>query len=296
MQIATAPVSWGVLMKDTPNVPPYATVLDGIRAAGYSGTELGPFGYLPLEPDRLRADLAERGLHLLSAFVPIALRDDDWRDGSYADALATARFLATLDCEWIVVSDALFVDENRARRAGRIRLIDELDEDGLDRFARNAERLARRFRDEFGLKTVMHPHVGGYLETPREVDALMSRTDPDLVGLCLDTGHAMYGGDDPVALHARWPARVRYLHLKDCDRRVLDEVRARGGDYYDGVRSGVFPELGRGSVDFAALLNALRVHGFAGWGVVEQDILPGQGIDPSASARRNLDYLRALGA
>ena len=45
IQIATAPVSWGVLMKDTPNVPPYQVVLDQIKKAGYHGTELGPYGY-----------------------------------------------------------------------------------------------------------------------------------------------------------------------------------------------------------------------------------------------------------
>ena len=59
VRIATAPVSWGVLMKDTPNVPPYGQVLDGIQEAGYVGTELGPYGYLPFEVPKLRDELGE---------------------------------------------------------------------------------------------------------------------------------------------------------------------------------------------------------------------------------------------
>ena len=57
----------------------------------------------------------------------------------------------------------------------------------------------------------------------------------------------------------------------------------------------VFPELGRGAVDFAGLLDLLREIDFRGWAVIEQDILPGSGLNPLDSAKRNLDHLRRLG-
>ncbi len=293
--LATAPVSWGVLLKDTPNVPPYPRVLDEIAAAGYTGTELGAYGYLPLDPELLRHELAQRGLHLLSSFVPINLVDPQRRPDEYEEGITSARFLATMGCEWIVLSDALFVDPRRAERAGRIRPEDGLDGEDWQRFVRHADEFARRMRDEFGLKTVYHPHVGAYVESLQEVDRLMEQTDPALLGLCLDTGHATYGGDDAVALYRRWAERVRYLHLKDCDRTVLERIRAAGGSYFDGVQAGVFPELGRGSVDFPALLAELTAHDFEGWAVVEQDILPEQGADALASAQRNRAYLRSIG-
>jgi inosose dehydratase len=247
------------------NVPPYPQVLDEMREAGYTGTELGAYGYLPLDPELLRSELRRRNLHLLSSFVPVTLVDPQSRPTQYEEAITTARFLAEMGCEWIVLSDALFVDEVRSRRAGRIRPEDGLDESGWQSVIHHTNAFGRRMRDEFGLKTVVHPHVGTFIEAPWEVDRLLSSTDPELVGLCLDTGHAIYGGDDPVALLERWAPRVRYLHLKDCDKTVLERIRASEGDYFAGVRSGVFPELGKGSVDFPGFLAGLRQHNFEGW-------------------------------
>ena len=77
-------------------------------------------------------------------------------------------------------------------------------------------------RDESGLRTVFHHHCAGYVETPDEIDALMARTDPSLVGLCLDSGHATYGGGSPLDLLARHRARMWHVHFKDCEP-------ARGG-------------------------------------------------------------------
>ncbi|HZS91718.1 MAG TPA: sugar phosphate isomerase/epimerase [Chloroflexota bacterium] len=295
VDLATAPVSWGILIKGMENVPPYPQVLDEMREAGYTGTELGAYGYLPLDPELLRSELRRRNLHLLSSFVPVTLVDPQSRPTQYEEAITTARFLAEMGCEWIVLSDALFVDEVRSRRAGRIRPEDGLDESGWQSVIHHTNAFGRRMRDEFGLKTVVHPHVGTFIEAPWEVDRLLSSTDPELVGLCLDTGHAIYGGDDPVALLERWAPRVRYLHLKDCDKTVLERIRASEGDYFAGVRSGVFPELGKGSVDFPGFLAGLRQHNFEGWAVVEQDILHGSGMNPLNSAKHNLHYLKSIG-
>lgn len=295
IHLASAPVSWGVLLKDTPDVPPYTRVLDEIRDAGYTGTELGPYGYLPLKTDVLRGELKKRGLSLLSAYVPINLVDVEARTQEYEEGITTARFLSEMGCQWIVLSDALFVNPVRSERAGRIRPEDGLTPAQWDKFAQNSNAFAFRMRDEFGLKTIFHPHVGSWVETASEVDTLLSLTDPALVGLCLETGHSTYGGDDPIALCRRWGRRIRYLHLKDCDKKVLEGLRARGEDYFAGVQRGVFPELGKGSVEFAGVIAELTQLNFEGWGVVEQDVLPGQGADPLTSARRNREYLRKLG-
>jgi inosose dehydratase len=295
IRLASAPVCWGVLLKDTPGVPPYGQVLDEIKAAGYTGTELGPYGYLPLEPDKLRAELDERGLTLLSAYTQIYFADPDAYPDFFEETLTTARLLSEMGCEWIVLSDVLLVDKNRASRAGRIRPEDGLSQSQWDTFAKNVQDFARRARDEFGLKSVFHNHVGAFVETPDEIDALLSRTDPSLVGLCLDTAHAMYGGGDPVAILTKWSERVWYLHLKECDQPTLKAVTESEGDYFAGVDAGVFPELGQGSVDFAAFHALLTGMDFDGWAIIEQDILPGTGADPLASARRNREYLEALG-
>lgn len=295
IRIATGPVSWGVLMKDTPNVPPWTQVLDEMQAAGYTGTELGPYGYLPLDTERLRDELDKRGLTLSSAFTIVNLVDPQARAQEYEEAVITARFLSQMGCSWIVLSDGLFVEENRARRAGRIRLEDGLDAGRWKQFVNNTNAFARRMQDEFALRTVYHPHVGAWVESAAEIERFLSDTDPDLVGFCLDTAHTTYGGADPVDLCRRWGSRIRYLHIKECDKTKLQTVLADEGDYFKAVIAGVFPELGKGSVDFPGLLNVLRELDFDGWAVVEQDILPDTSANALASAKANRAYLRSIG-
>lgn len=295
INIATGPVSWGVLLKDTPNVPPWPQVLDEMQLAGYTGTELGPYGYLPLDTARLRDELGKRGLTLCSAFTIVNLVDPQARAQEYEEAIITARFLSQMGCEWIVLSDGLFVVENRSRRAGRIRPEDGLGVEQWKQFIANTNAFARRMRDEFNLKTVYHPHVGAWVESRDEIERFLADTDPELVGFCLDTAHTTYGGHDPVEIARSWGSRIRYLHIKECDKPTLQTVLAREGNYFDAVTSGVFPELGKGSVDFPGLLEVLRRLDFNGWAVVEQDILPDTGADALASAKANREYLRKIG-
>ena len=125
-------------------------------------------------------------------------------------------------------------------------------------------------------------------------DELMQRTDPTLVGLCLDTGHLMLGGGDPLEIYRRHAARVWHVHFKDFDPGVFQRARGGSWNYFEAMRHGIFCELGRGAVDFAAMLRDLREHGYDDWIVVEQDVLPGMG-SPAESARRNRDFLRGLG-
>ena len=295
INIATAPVSWGVIMKDTPNVPPWDKVLSEIAEAGYTGTELGPFGYLPQDKVLLQEKLAELGLSLLSAYVQINLVDPTAKQDEYEETMATTRFLAEMGCEWVVLSDALFANEQRASRAGRIRPEDGLSGDEWKQFVTHAEAYCKMALNDYGLQTVYHPHVGAFIETGDELDQFMNDTDSAFVNLCLDTAHCMYGGANPIEVSQRWGSRLKYLHIKECDDDVLTTVRANEWDYFKGVEVDVFPELGRGSVDFPAMLDVLKAIDFDGWAVVEQDILPDSGINPLESAKRNLDYLKQVG-
>ena len=141
IRIATAPVSWGVIMKDTPNVPPWDEVLREISLAGYSGTELGPYGYLPQASVLLRERLDELGLSLLAAYVQINLVDPAQKQDEYDETMATTRLLSHLGCNWVVLSDALFFNSNRSNRAGRIGPNDGMSEENWKRFNRQCRRL-----------------------------------------------------------------------------------------------------------------------------------------------------------
>jgi len=293
IQVATAPVSWGVLMKDTPNVPPYTVVLDQIEEAGYGGTELGPYGYLPFDIPKLTDELESRNLSLISAFTILNFVRGPADEETYREALETVQVLSAMNCTHVVLSDALFVVENRAQRAGRVRAEDSLDSAQWDKAARNVDAFAKLAWEEYGLKSCIHPHVGGFLETDFEIDAVLERTNPENVGLCFDMAHIAYGGGDPATVLNKWRDRTWYMHIKECDNRVLKKVLAREGDYFDGVESGVFPALNQGTIDWHKINKILHEMDYNGWGTVEQDILPEQDVDALQSAKENRAFLRS---
>ena len=295
IRIATAPVSWGILeFAGQSSQQPWEAVLDEMAAAGYTGTELGPYGYLPTEPEALRAALAARSLQLLSAFVPVRLAEPSSHAAGTETARRVGALLAACGCRHIVLSDDNAADPNRLKRAGRITPADGLDDERWRTLAEGVNTIARKMKEAFGLETVFHHHCAGFVETPDEVARLLELTDPGTVGLCLDTGHYVYGGGDPVECIYRHGARVRYLHFKDADPGVMARARTEGWDYFQAVAAGVFCELGRGCVNFADVIAAMNELNYEGWAVVEQDIVAGMG-NPMESARRNREYLKGLG-
>jgi inosose dehydratase len=295
--IATAPVSWGILeFEGQSSRQSWESVLDEMAEAGYSGTELGPYGFLPTNSDALLAALKSRGLKLLSAFVPVRLWQPEAQEAGLAAARQVGALLAACQCQHIVISDDNAAHPARLARAGRIGLEDGLDDAGWHMFSAGLDKLAACLRSEFGLRTAFHHHCAGFVETPEEVDRLLEMTDPDLVGLCLDTGHYAYGGGDPLDCVRRHGPRVTYLHLKDLDAAIAARARTEAWNYFTAVAAGLFCELGQGSVDFPTLLRAVADDHFEGWAVVEQDLMPGTGAGtPLESARRNRAYLRQLG-
>ena len=298
IRVANAPCSWGVLeFEGMGESYPYDRVLDEIAATGYAGSELGDWGFMPTDPGRLRDEFDRRGLSLLGAFVPVAMAERSTHQAGIDTAVRTARLLAAASrvSPVIVLADDNGRNPHRTAGAGRIRRDDSLGEEGWTTFAAGATAIARAVRDETGLRTVFHPHCAGFVEAPWEVDELLARTPPDLLGLCFDSGHLMYGGtDDPVETLRRHRDRVWHVHLKDCHPDVAARARAEQHDYFAAVRQGIFCELGRGAVNFADVVGTLTATGYDGWVVVEQDVLPGMG-SPADSARRNRDVLRGLG-
>jgi inosose dehydratase len=303
IRIANAPCSWGVLEFEqvTESIGPLQ-VLDEISAAGYVGTELGDFGFLPTDPHTLRAALRQRKLALVGAFVPVALAQKEAHSAGIDTALETARLLAetvaqkqsTTKAPFIVLADNNGSHPQRTQSAGRITPQMGLKDDEWQVFADGANAIARAVRRETGLLTVFHHHAAGFVETPEEVEQLLALTDPEVLGLCLDTGHWIFGGGDPLAALQTHGDRIWHLHFKDCDRFVAEAARCENLDYFQSVQRGIFCELGRGSVPFEAITAHLQQTEYDGWIVVEQDVLPGMG-SPLESATRNRRFLNALG-
>jgi inosose dehydratase len=298
--VGNAPCSWGTLEFEQAKGEQigYSRMLDELAETGYTGTELGDWGYMPTEPAVLRGELERRGLVMLGAFVPVALKNQAAHDGGIATAVRTARLLAAVASSpkpFLVLADDNGADPVRTRMAGRVPADAGLSAAEWKIFAAGANRVAEAVLDETGVKTVFHHHCAGYVERPEEIECFLELTDPCKIGLVFDTGHFTYGAGHARVVDAlnRFGDRVWYMHFKDCDAQIAAKARAEEWDYFTALRHGVFCELGKGSVDFPAVLRWLAARRYQGYVLVEQDVLPGMGA-PRESARRNREYLRAV--
>jgi inosose dehydratase len=296
IQVANAPCSWGVIENLEGERGGYGRVLDEMRAAGYAGTELGDWGFMPTDPEALRRELGARDLKLLASWVTVHLHDPSRLSQDLDDALRTARQLARVGGpdDLVVLGNDPYADPVRTRNAGRIRPEHGMGDAQWGAFTAAANRVAQAVRRETGLRTVFHHHVGTFVETPDETARFLAATDASVLGLCFDTGHWRFAGGDPVQAIARHGDRIWHVHFKDHSPEVSARSRREGWDAVRAVAAGVFCELGKGDVDFPAVVAALRARGYRGWVVVEQDVLPGTG-SPAESARRNRAYLASLG-
>ena len=296
IRIANATCSWGVLEFDLPGKAfGYAQVLDEIHETGYAGTEFGDWGFMPTDAAVLRRELDARQLSMVGAFVPVAFADKTAHARGAEVAVRTAKLLAAVEgvSPFIVLADDNGKHTERTKKAGRIGPTEGLSEAQWSVFAEGVERVARAVRDQAGLRSVFHHHGAGFVETPDEIGRLLALTDSKLVGLCLDTGHLRFGGGDPLTVLRQHRDRIWHVHFKDCSPSIHEASRVGGWDYFESLKHGIFCELGRGDVNFSAVLDELCASRYTGWIVVEQDVLPGMGA-PKEFAQRNRDYLRKL--
>jgi len=297
IKIANAPCSWGVLEFGLEGeTAGYEQVLDEIRETGYTGTELGDWGFMPTDPPKLADELAKRDLDLVGAFVPVAMRERNASRKGIEQGVRTARLMADAGFPdaFIVLSDDNGTVKERTEHAGRVTPDLYLSKDEWRIYSDTAAEFARSVRDQTGLRTVFHHHSAGFVETPGELEKFLSATPADTLGLVLDMAHYLYGGGYPEAALGYFWDRIWHIHYKDCSAEIARRARAEKWDYFTAVREGVFCELGHGAVDFATITDELRANAYDGWIVVEQDVLPGMG-SPKECAGRNRQFLAGLG-
>lgn len=306
IRIGNAPCSWGALeFADAKSGRlGYTRMLDELVESGYSGSELGDWGFMPTEPERLADEFRSRAIDLTGAFVGVALRNPAAHAPGLQQVLKVAALVSRTTAQlaqnaeaFLVLADDNGTDPVRTGNAGRITPAQGLTAGEWRTFASGAEQIARAVRDETGLRTVFHHHCAGFVETPDEIEQLLDATDGSVLGLVFDTGHYAFGAggcDSVLAALNRFAARIGYVHFKDCHAQVMQRAKEHGWDYFQSVRNGVFSELGQGCVDFPTVHDWLTQHGYTGYITVEQDVLPGMGT-PRESALRNREYLRSIG-
>ena len=282
--VAGAPISWGVC--EVPGwgyqLPP-DRVLTEMAEVGLAASEFGPDGFLPADPAAMAGFLASHHLTAVGGFTPVVLHE-----AVHDPAPAIERLLDGYDVAHagtLVLSAATGRDGYDTRPG--------LDEAGWKTLLTNLDRLTALAAGR-GVRAVLHPHVGTMVERGNKVQRVL---EGSVISLCLDTGHLLIGGTDPAELTRQAPDRIAHTHFKDVDEQIAARVRSGRLTYTEGVRRGMYRPLGRGDVDFAAIVGYLRSRGYGGWYVLEQDTIlteEPRAEGPVADVRDSVDYLRTL--
>ncbi|NTY63239.1 sugar phosphate isomerase/epimerase family protein [Mycolicibacterium sphagni] len=284
IKIAGAPISWGVC-----EVPGWGYQLDPERvlsemgSAGLTATELGPEGFLPAEPAELTTLLGRHGLSCVGSFAPVVLHDAD--HDPVPDVAGVLESLVAVRASMLVLAAATGTDGYDSRP--------DLDDEQWATLLANLDRLAVVAADR-GITAVLHPHVGTMVEKGDEVARVLAGSS---ISLCLDTGHLLIGGTDPLQLARAMPDRIAHAHLKDVDAELAECVQSGKLTYTEAVAEGMYTPLGTGDVDIAGIVKALQDNGFDGWFVLEQDtILDGepQGQGPLRDVLASVAYLQRI--
>lgn len=293
IRFASAPVSWGV--QDDPGPAwkqPYEQILGEIVSAGYTGTELGPYGYFPTDPAALNASLQRFGLTMLSSFVPVPITDPSRTEKVIEQVRRVGALLSALGAKLLVLADSQTPE--RREIAGRVP-VDGSKSLSLEQWKKVGVviRQVEHAAEEFGLPVVFHPHVATFVETPMEVECLFDALAGTQVGLCLDTGHCVYGGGDPTNEAQKYRSALHYVHIKDIDAHVLGDARRQKLNFEQAIGAGVFSGIGKGCIDFDGFFRFLAESRYSGWAIVEQDVIYGKTtVPPLESMRASLSYLK----
>src|SRR5271154_5107764 len=260
---ASAPDSWGVLDYPGPSwEQSYEKMLDEMVEAGYSGSELGPYGFFPTDPAVLQPQLEKRKLKLLASFVPVKMTDPSAGAAVIERIRKVGHLLATLKAPFLVIAD----DQSTERNAYSGRAYDP------------------------GCPTLsadQWKHIGNIVADAEKV--------ANEFGLCLDTGHCVYGFGDSVKEAEKYKDKLRFVHIKDCNTAVLEEARRNKWTFEEAIEHQVFTIIGQGNIDFPAFFRTLLTNNYSGWSVVEQDVKFGHTpIPPKNSIAASLKYLRGV--
>ena len=284
-RVAGAPITWGVC-----EAPGWGVQLDPnrvlreMRAIGLHATELGPDDFLPAHPQQLRTLLERNDLLAAGGFVPLVLHRRDLLDAELGRARVAAQRLAECDADVMVVS--------AVEDAGGYESTTEVDDRAWLTLIETLDQVCE-IGASHGLTVALHPHRGTVVENRGSVYRFLESSS---AALCVDTGHLLLGGADPLEVATAAGDRVVHVHLKDVDGRLARAVRTGAIGYREAARQGLYRPLGQGEIDMAGVVHALEASGYGGWYVVEQDAVlevePPEGEGPIADAERSLEWLR----
>lgn len=305
IQICGAPCCWGVDDPKNPYLPPWQRVLKEAGLAGYRAIELGPYGYLPIDVPAISAELSKNNLAIVAGTIFHDLLDPK----NQADVLSAVDDICRLITDpalprlqthdgqkfptpYMTVMD--WGHEERDYAAGHPDRAPRLSPSEWERFMDHIRTVCER-ANHWGVRPVIHPHAGGYLEFADEIEAMLDAIPYETAGLCLDTGHLYYSGMDPVEWLKKYADRLDYVHFKDINETVYRQVLKEHIRFFDGCGKGSMCPIGTGSLDYPAIRQTLEEIGYAGYITIEQERDPRNADGSLQDVKASVEYLKSVG-
>lgn len=291
IRIGSAPDSWGVWFPEDEKQTPWQRFMDEIAEAGYTWTELGPYGYLPTDLNVLQAELDKRNLKVSAGFAMGNLEDPgQWR-ALEEQVTGAGALLSELGAQYLVLIDGTYSDLFTGEQIEP----KQLDDDNWRRLIDTSHRVADVIDELYDMTLIFHPHAETHVEYEEQIERYLADTDPARVSLCFDVGHHAYRGGDPVAFMRKYHERIPYLHLKSVEPSLQKKVEEEGIPFATAVAMDMFCEPSRGTVDFPAFRDLLIELDYDGFAIVEQDMYPASFDKPLPIAKRTREYLTEIG-
>lgn len=289
VKVGTAPDSWGVWFPENEKQIDWERCMNEMAESGYQGIELGPWGYLPNEYEKLKNELEKRNLELTATtLVGDLMSEEKTREiMDLLDEMAKLQ-LQFESAKYVVLIDDCYTD----LFTGELVRPRTLNEAQWSNFVNNILKIRDYAKIQYGLEVVFHPHAQSHIETEEQIERLLDDTD---INLCLDTGHHAYADGDPVAFMKKHHKRIPYLHVKSCDLKIREKMQRENWPFAKAVSNDIMCEPELGVVDMKAFVEVLESIDFKGWAIVEQDMYPAPFDKPFPIAKRTREYLKVIG-
>lgn len=304
VKIAGAPCCWGVDDPKNPYLPPWERVLYEASQAGYKGIELGPYGYIPMDIERVQAELFKNGLHIIAGTI----FDDLVSSSNVENLLNQVDDICSLITKlppspqeegqkfptpYLVIID--WGHDERNYKAGHPEEAQRLSSDAWSTMMTHIRTLADRAWTEYGVRSVIHPHAGGYIEFEDEIKKLLEDIPYETAGLCLDTGHLYYSKMDPYKWIQNYADRLDYIHFKDINLDIYNEVMSEHILFFEACAKGVMCPIGQGIIDYNSIHKLLKEIGYQGYITIEQERDPRNADTSLRDVKQSVDYLKSVG-
>ena len=305
MNICGAPASWGVDDPKNPYLPPWQRVLSEASQAGYRAIELGPYGYLPIDADVVSEELKKNGLAIVAGTIFHDLVDPDNQE-SVLQAVDDICKLITdpklpklprhegqkFATPYMTVMD--WGHDERDINAGDVENSPRMNDEEWAAFIKNVRAVCER-ANKWGVRPVIHPHAGGYLEFEDEIEKLIRDIPYEVAGLCLDTGHLYYDSMDPATFLKKYADRLDYVHFKDVNDEVFHRVVKEHIRFFDGCGQGSMCPIGTGNLNYPEIKKTLEEIGYSGYITIEQERDPRNVETSLRDVKASVDYLKSVG-